>query len=982
VPIDAELFARLDRLLEQALDQPEQARQAWIRDLPPEYDELKPRLMALLSSAPAGASPLDRSPAFGTAPQPGPVPQLQALELAHGERLGRYQIRGVLGAGGMGRVYRAFDPVLAREVAIKTLSRGFRADAAGLRQVEREARILATLSHPNIGAIHGLEQLDGAPCLVLELVEGQTLAERLERGPLPLEAAVAVAGQVAAALEEAHRRGIVHRDLKPANVKVSPEGRVKVIDFGIARALSPFHAGGATLTVTADAGLARGTVPYMSPEQIRGEPIDTRSDVWAFGCLLFEMLTGQRAFQGATAPEVVAAVLRDPLRWEALPRRTPAALRRLLRRCLTRDPSDRLQAIGDARLELTELERGDAAEPAPILVRRLAPWVLGAMALLAGALALVQHRPPPPAQAAHLSVELPAGLTLAGGYAAPFELSPDGSRIALVVLKDGARHLAVRSLYSLGVILIPGTEGAWQPAFSPDGRELVFFADRKLKKVAVDGGPILVLAEVGEVPRGASWGADGRIVFAPSQVSGLSEVPAAGGPVRPVTRVDLDRGESSHRWPAALPGGKWLLLTVGLDSESFDQARLEVVSRVNGERRLVMAGASQGRFALGHLFYVHEGRLYAVPFDPSTARVTGRPAVLADAVHYQPGNGGAHYAVSDRGLLLYAPGGGGAPEYHLAWVDARGRLARLPGPPRRFREPRISPDGRRVAVVVGAPPDADLWVLDVDSGAFTRLTFGLSPHRPTWTPDGRAITVGAEQGGRWRLVDVPAAGGGEPSTLLESEHRVYPDAWTPEGRRLLYEELRPHTGWDIRSVEVGAGGDAKAGVRDLLASPFEERKASLSPDGRLVAFESNELDGVNGVFVTSLQQPGARIRATPTYANCPRWGSDGRLYYWYPAQARTGDSTDPEGVYRVDWVASGDSTSGPGQRAPVWPEAPGSRIAGRLNMAPYAGFDVGGSGQGLRILALETSDDGPAPVSSPVLVLGLGEELRLLGDRP
>ena len=982
MPIDAELFATLDRLLEQALDQPEQARQSWIRDLPPEYDELKPRLIALLSSAPAGASPLDRPPAFRADPvlarNPAPGPELENRQLTIGERLGRFEIRGVLGTGGMGRVYRAFDPVLAREVAIKTLSRGFRTDAAGLRQVEREARILANVNHPNIGAIHGLEHLDGAPCLVLELVEGDTLAEQLERGPLPLDAAVAVARQVAAALEEAHRRGIVHRDLKPANIKVGPGGRVKVIDFGIARALSPLHDDGAPPTATADRGVLRGTVPYMSPEQIRGEPSDTRADVWAFGCVLFEMLTGQRAFHGTAAPEAMAAVLRDPVRWEALPRRTPPPLRRLLRRCLTRDPTGRLQSIGDARVELADLERDETVEQGPGLPRRVAPWALGTVALLAGALALLPRRTPSPAVPAQLSLELPAGLTLAGGFAAPFALSPGGTRIALVVLKDGTRHLAVRSLSSLDVTLIPGTEGAWQPTFSPDGRELVFFADRKLKKVGVDGGPILVLTEVGEVPRGASWAADGRITFAPSQVSGLSEVPAGGGPVRPLTHVDPERGESPHRWPEVLPGGEWLLLTVGLDSESFDEARLEVVSRLTGERRLVMAGASQGHFALGYLFYAHEGRLYAVRFDPSTAKVTGSPAVVAGAVHYHPGNGGAHYAVSDRGLLLYAPGRGGAPEHHLAWIDAAGQLSRLAGPPRRFREPRLSPDGRSVAVVVGAPPDADLWVLDIESGAFTRLTFGLSPHRPVWAPDGHAITVGVEQGRGWRLVDVPATGAGETSTILESDHRVYPDAWTADGRVLLYEELRPQTGWDIRSMEVGPGGR----VRDILATPFQERRASVSPDGRFVAFESNELDGVNGVFVTTLQQPGTRIRATPTYANWPRWGRDGRLYYWYPAQARTGDSTDPEGIYRVDWDASSTSASAPGQRSRLWPEPSGSRIAGRLNMAPYGGFDVCGSGAGLRILALETSDDAPAQMSSPVLVLGLAEELRFIGARP
>jgi len=994
VKSDAELLSTLDRILDQVLDRAEPERLAFVRGLPAEYDPVRSRLLALLVRAAERGSPLDRPPRVLPEADPdgspedgdhrggGPpaMPETEPGLLTVGDRLGRYQIRGVLGVGGMGRVYRALDPVLGREVALKTLSRAFHPDAAGLRQVEREARILATLSHPNVGAIYGLEELDGAPCLVLELVEGETLARRLERGPLPLSEAAAVAEQVAAALEEAHRRGIVHRDLKPANVKVGPGGRVKVIDFGIARALAPLEEPAAPLTESAGPVSARGTVPYMSPEQIRGEPIDARADVWAFGCLFYEMLAGQRAFRGSAAPEVVAAVLRDPVRWEALPPLTPRALLRLLRRCLARDQEARLRSIGDARLELLDLDP-EELQPVSAVVRRAAPWVLGGAALLALALAVAMSRGGPSPPVAQLSLELPADLPLAGGLAAPFALSPDGTWMALVVLKDGVRHLAIRSLSSLEVKVLPQTEGAWEPTFSPDGHRVAFFAQRMLKTIDLRGGPALSLAEVGDVPRGASWGADGQIVFAPTQVDGLSQVPEGGGPVTVVTRVDADRGEGSHRWPQVLPGGRWLLFTVGLDGESFDDARIEVVSRRTGERRLVMPRASQGIYALGHLFFVREGQLQVVPFDPGSARVRGTPGVLAEVVRYDPRNGGAHFAVSDGGQLLYRPGDGPPPDLHLAWVDSAGRLARLAGPPRKFREPRLSPDGRRVAVVVGSPPEADLWLLQVNGGALTRLTFGLSPRRPTWKPDGSTVTVSAERSGRWLLLDVPASGGAT-STLLESSHRLYPDAWTPDGRTLVYEELRPETGWDLVSVEVGPGGVA-ATTHDLFATPFQERKASLSPDGRLVAFESNELDGVNGVFVSAWQRPETKTRATATFANWPRWGSDGRLYYWYASQARTGDSSDPEGVYGVDLNPSGSPDPGAGHPAPLWPGGPKAQgMTGRLVVGPYAGFDVDGAGEALRVLALEGGDEVSARAPSPVLVVGLAAKLKHAPDAP
>jgi len=899
------------------------------------------------------------------------APGLRSLR--PGEALGRYQIRGLLGVGGMGRVYRAFDPVLQREVAIKALAGPFREDPASLRRVAREARLLATLNHPNVAIIHGLEPLDGVPHLVLELVEGETLAEQLARGPLPQPAALAVAVQVAAALEEAHRKGIVHRDLKPANVKVDPEGRVKVLDFGIAVALSP-----AGPEASAEGPLTRpnvipGTAPYMSPEQVRGQPVDTRSDVWSFGCMLFEMLSGAPVFAGASAPEVTAAVLRDPIHWERLPPGTLPAVRRVLDRCLRRERRERLQAIGDARLELSEAAAGEGSEPWRPARRRSWPWAAAALALL-GALAGLLWRPaasPPPPRLLQLGLDLPAGLEVAGGFAAPFAVSPDGTRVAVVALKGSSRLLVVRRLDRPEVRELPGTAGAWLPTFSPDGERLAFFADRKLKTVPVDGGPVVVVTEIGANPRGAAWLPDGRLVFAPTQACELWAVPAVGGPATPLTTLDLSRGEGSHRWPEALPGGRRLLFTTGLESTSFDDARIELLDLPSGERRVLVEGATHGRYAAGHLLYVRSGRLLAAPFEPGAGAVSGPPALLVEDVRTDPRNGGAHFAAAGSQLLIYGSGPEKPPEYHLAWVDAEGRLARVPGPARRFRDPRLSPDGKRIAVVVGPAGSADLWLVDAATGAADRLTQGLSPWRPTWTPDGRGITVGVRVAGRWRLDTLPA-GGGPPTAVLESEHAVYPGAWTPDGRRLVFQERRPATGWDLREVEVGTGGRAAGPARDLLATPFEERNPALSADGRRLAFESNELDGVNGVYVAELGTPGAKLRATSTPGNWPRWGTGNALHYWYPAQMRPGEFVDPDGIYRLEWRPASGAAGPP---RPSWP--PLRATAERIVLGPFAPFDVDRSAPEPRFLVLETSATRLEPaLTAPVVVLGWQELLR------
>jgi serine/threonine-protein kinase len=866
-------------------------------------------------------------------------------------------------------------------VAIKSLVHTWDQDAAEeRRRFEREARLLATLNHPHIASIFGWELIDGSPYLVLELVEGQTLADRLRRGPLPPAEAVGVALEVAAALEEAHDKGVVHRDLKPANIAFDAAGRVKVLDFGIAKAVAraddePRD----SLPATTGAGVVLGTPPYMSPEQVRGEPIDTRTDVWAFGAVLFEMLAGRRAFDGRGPAERMAAVLRDEVDWSRLPAGTPAAVRRLLRRCLRRDRRERLHDIGDARLELQELD-GDE-EPPRARARSLAPWLVAS--ILAAALAFAWTRPaiaPGAPPVVRLALELPAGLALADDYPAPFDVSPDGTRLVVLALRDGVQRLYLRKVDGTAAEPMPGTEGAWQPAFSADGGAVLFFADRKLKRAPLDGGPVVVVAEASGNARGASGTPEGEVVYAPSQTSGLMKVDAEGGATAPLTTLDFPAGENSHRWPQVLPGGRWALFTTGSDAASFDEAHVDAVDLRSGERRRLLSEASQGRYAAGRLFFARAGRLFAAAFDVHALELRGAPEMVLEGLHYDPRNGGAHFAVSESGTLLYRPAAPTSPESYLAWVDREGRLSRIGETARVFREPRLSPDGRGVAARIGTEAASDLWIVDTTAATLTRLSFGLSPRRPIWMPDGRAITVAARDGGRWRLLNLELGGAGTPTVVHESENRLYPNAWTPDARALVFQERRPETGWDVRLVEVGRDGRGSGRVRDLASTPFNETYASVSPDGRHVAYDCDELDQIFGIYVAPLAEPGARVRGADTNARWPRWGRDGQLFCWFPPGARPGRSKVPEGLHRIP-RREGASGWAPAASEPLW-TAPTDAFAlvRRLTVAAYAPFDVDLARPEPRFLVLETGARGAAPpVDGPVVVLNWPQELDARG---
>jgi serine/threonine-protein kinase len=679
-----------------------------------------------------------------------------------GTRLGPYEVTGQIGAGGMGEVYRARDTKLARDVAIKVLPGPFVADVERAARFEREARTLAALNHPNIGGIYGLEESNGAMALILELVEGPTLADRVAQSALPVDDALAIARQIAEALEAAHDHGIVHRDLKPANIKLRPDGTVKVLDFGLAKAFdaSPAPASSLSLspTITSPAtqlGVILGTAPYMAPEQARGKPVDKRADMWAFGCVLFEMLTGRRTFDGQDVTDTIAAIVRGEPDWTSLPGGTPPQIRRLLKRCLAKDPKQRLREAGSAIVEIDEARTAahdpDTSPPAavPFWQRPKTAAAIGFLVAAAvGAGAWVAARPASGSKPV-LRFSIPLGpetnFSATGRHVVA--ISPQGTHVAYVA----NQQIYMRALNQFESTPVRGTQGLGadfgrSPFFSPDGKWLGFWGDGALKRVAVTGGAPVTLANVGN-PWGAWWGEDEKILY--GQRDGIWEVPAAGG--TPHRLIEAKDGEAVHG-PQRLPDDEWLLFTVRPSKvPNWEQARIVVQSLTTGERKVLIEGGRDGRYlSSGHIVYASEAVLYAVPFDARTQRVTGGAISLVEGVGDASNTtGAAHYSVSATGSLVYTniAGGEGTP-VSFVWVDRAGRETPVAARARPYQEFTLSPDGNRVAVRV-ADETPDVWIYDLTRQTETRLTFDESVEVfPTWTPDGRRIAFGVIGGAR------------------------------------------------------------------------------------------------------------------------------------------------------------------------------------------------------------------------------------------
>jgi Tol biopolymer transport system component len=909
-PVPDDRWQRVKDLIGGALERPPAMREAYLREACGEDHALRRDVESLLAARREAGEFLSEPARLGEAAPP-------PLALSPGHMLGRYEIVSLLGAGGMGEVYRARDSRLGRDVAIKVLPDAFVQDPDRLTRFEREARLLASLNHPNIASIHGFEEADGTRFLIMELVPGETLAERLQGGPLPAKDALSLARQIAEALEEAHEKGIVHRDLKPANVKMTAGGKVKVLDFGLAKALgaepkSSDIAQSPTLTRTGAAIL--GTAAYMSPEQARGKAVDKRTDVWAFGCVLYEMLTGRPAFGGETASDVIAAILKHEPDWALLPTQAPAKVADLLHRCLQKDPHERLHDIADARIELEEattVVSTGSALVAPQRLRRGATnreriaWAVAAAAAIA-LVAEVSRRPPPEAAPPlrKFAVSPPEGARLAVGEAPA--LSPDGRRLVFVGTDStGRRMLCVRAFDQLEARPLAGTEGvAWAglPFWSPDGQWIGFFADGQLKKIALDGGPPLSLAQAVD-SRGGAWSSTGIILFAPSLNSPLYGVSDQGGAVTQATSLDASRQEVSHRLPSFLPDGESFLFLVQAGAPQNHGLYLGTL----GSRTTTRVGDIQSKavFVSPYLFYTRGAALVAQRFDPARKKLSGDPRPIAEGVAGRIGIFGERaFSAARDGTVAYWTGGSSFAE--LAWFDRNGKKQDVLGEPGLYDSLRLSPDGTRVAFEFWDPETGPaIWVHDLKRGVRSPYSVrSAADWGPAWSPGGDRLVYGSLRRGYSSIFERAYPGGGEEDELLlDTGHFIGPTDWSADGRLIVFVD---YSAADVGILPIGGT------PRLVLSSKFGEKDGRLSPDGHWLAFTSNE-SGMWQVWLQSFPEPRTRLQVSTQGGSHPEWepSSGKELFYVAPegtlmAVTIGGDSLDkletPHPLFRAEVV--------------------------------------------------------------------------------
>ena len=826
------------------------------------------------------------------------------MPLIAGMHVGPYEIVSALGAGGMGEVFRARDTKLNRDVAIKVLPDSLAADPDRRARFEREAQTLAACNHSRIAQIYGVIELGdpsepdtGSTALVMEYVEGEDLAERLTGGPIPLDDALAIAAQIAEGLEAAHERGIVHRDLKPANVKVTPDGSVKVLDFGLAKAVTsetaPLPATSNSPTFTSpvhvtQAGSLLGTAPYLAPEQVRGKPVDRRADIWAFGCVLFEMLAGHTPFRGESIADMLGAIVKDVPRWDDLPTTTPPAIRRLLARCLTKDPVRRLRDIGEARIAIEDQLSG-AADNSSVAPRTLPPprarallWVaiatiaIGSTFGLAG-MWMSRTSSISNAPVARFEVAPPANALLKVDLRPNVTISTDGSTLVYVATLDGIPRLYARARDSVETRQLPGTEGASSPSFSPDGRWLAFFADGKVKKVGLEGPP-LTLASAPDV-RGIAWTDDRTLIFPRAAAEGLVAMSADGGPTRTVSTLGPD--ERTHRWPEALPGGKAVIFTVGSPAspDNYDDATIQAVILATGERRLLWRGAGMARYSTsGHLILSRGPSLYALPFDPDTLTVNGNPTQIVQGIERDTTTGAAHYAIAGDGTFAMVPGSVQSGLFRLVWVDKQGRPQPLDLAPAMYHEFRIAPDGKRVALLNGSSGSGDIWIYDFGRHTNTRLTFTGVNAAPVWSADGRDIFYTSfDPSGRSSTVyRKPADGSREADVVATPGGRSYVAWLSKDGANAILDFVNSTAGMgDVIRMPL----QAQARSSPLVGGPADTYGASVSPDGRWLAYHSDET-GRPEIYVRDVTDGGGHWQVSTTGGEEPHWSRDGReLYY-------------------------------------------------------------------------------------------------------
>jgi serine/threonine-protein kinase len=913
------------------------------------------------------------------------------LGLSPGTRLGGYEILSLIGSGGMGEVYRARDSRLNRDVAIKVLPSELAADPDRLARFEREAKVLASLNHPNIAQIHGVDDASGTPALVMELVEGPTLADRIAKGPIPLDEALPVAKQIAEALEAAHEQGIIHRDLKPANIKVRADGTVKVLDFGLAKALEPVVSavGNATMSPTlsmhaTQAGFILGTAAYMAPEQARGKAVDKRVDIWAFGCVLYEMVTGERLFQGEDLTETLASVVKEQPDLSKAPRQ----VQHLLRKCLEKDPKKRLRDLGDAWDLLDDASR-QPAQPSVAPIGSWLPWA-AVIAIAAAAIvaSIVAYRATRPVErtltrvADRLETDISPGIV-----SAAVAFSPDGSRLAYVSRGvDQVTHISMRRLDDAKIVVVPGTEGADAPFFSPDGRWIAFYAkpivNPTLMKVSVDGGAAVPICPVQGARGGGYWAEDGSIYFS-GQRTPILRVPESGGTPVPVTKLDTAKGEVSHRAPQLLPSGDAVLFESSTDNNTWVQATIEVQSLKSGERKRLVQGGFFGRYIhgadpfIGHLLYARDGAVFVAPMDVRRLTLTGPGVPVLNDVAGRTSNGIAHLAVTDSGTLAYVTGSLQDVFQSIFWWTSAGEVQPLQAPPGRYLSPRVSPDGSRLALTT---PDASGFGLSVYESATTRMTTvssvkgAATAGSVTWAPDSLHLAViitepvARKAGLYWTRSD----GAAEPQLLVEG--RIGSASVSPDGKRLIYSvrESRDRPA-DVSTVafDLSDPDHPQVGVPQLLfTSPlFPGPSLSLSPDGRWVAYVSTE-SGRPEVYVRAPAKAGGRWLVSTRGGTNPVWSRAGHdLFYMEEGILQGG--TQQSRIMAAPYTTTSDTFT-PGQprewASAQFPPPP-------LAAVPF--FDISADGKRLvGVTSAPASGADGAQTTGVTFLFNFADELR------
>jgi Tol biopolymer transport system component len=898
------------------------------------------------------------------------------VALTPGTRLGVYEVIAQIGEGGMGEVYRAADTKLKRQVAIKILPQALAADRDGLARFQREAEVLASLNHPNIAAIYGLEESGGMTALVMELVEGEDLSQRIARGAIPLDEALPIAKQIADALDAAHEQGIIHRDLKPANIKVRADGTVKVLDFGLAKAMepvgtaSPSASMSPTLSLHAtQAGMILGTAAYMAPEQARGKVVDKRADIWAFGVVLYETLSGQRLFAAEDVSDTLVAVLTRNVSLASLPAVITAPLRALVRDCLIRDPRQRLRDIGDARIAIEQIMAGvpdDAPTPASVATvvpawRRTLPWAAALIvAVVVGGFGWWRAMGPAelrPLQ--RFNVEISPDMPLS--RVASAAISPDGTRLVVRLQSPGGiTRLYMRSLAQSQLTALAGTDNATTPFFSPDSQWIGFVAAGKLRKVSVDGGAPLALCDALNAAIGASWGDDGNIVFVGAART-LMRVSSNGGVAAELTR--LPEGPHSPESPQVLPGSDVVLYTARTGNTLRDDDNIEAFAIKTHRSVLLQKGGFSARYVAtpsgGSLLYLHRGTLFAAPFDAARILVTGTPVPTVDGISSSL-TGGGEYTVSRTGTLVYLSGSAQQGARSVAWIDRFGHVEPFPATPGPYFSPRLSPDGKRLAMSMDLDSQTAIEIQDENRSPPSRLTIsdGVNEY-PVWTPDGQYIVFHSTRAGAPGLYRARSDGAGEPQRISDDRLIEHPYSISPDGKRLALIVRGVNGKADIATAAITGESSRPAlgKIEPFFATPQSEGFPAFSPDGRWLAYVSNE-SGAAEVYVRPFPGPGGRWQISSGGGGAPTWSrSASELLF-----------RERDRVMIVRYTATaGSFTAGKPQ---AWPDAH------VLGFGTVHAWDLAPDGQ--RLVVLQDNPEDARPVTHLTFLLHFSDELQQL----